>query len=280
MQPTPSDAMSDTHTYNPNTWLITRPEPESQALCQRLEQWGLNTVSLPLLKRDPLPDTELAQANIDVTSYDGVICISPTAAKIGVGYLASHHPKTLHHTQWFAVGSHTQTALTAFNLNAAAPIEETSEGLLALPPLQNSTNQRWLIIRGSEGRELLKNQLTQQHNHVDYWSVYQRASVEYAPSIILEALQRIGIDPDLTLNSSGRGGIIITSETSLQNLMNHWQALAQPHSSASTAITELPILVISQRLQKQAHLLGFKRIALSNSLKDEDLLNSFRKLSS
>lgn len=153
--------------------LVTRPQAQADALCLAIEQSGGQALRYPMLELSALPnDPSIAAAIDQLDQYDLVIFISANAVRFGLEALPPLPPSTA----IAAVGVATQKALADRGYTkVTVPREDfSSEGLLALPELQEVQGQRILIVRGQGGREYLKQQLQQRGAEVDYLACYQR----------------------------------------------------------------------------------------------------------
>ena len=84
--------------------------------------------------------------------------------------------------------------------HAIAPLQENSEGLLALMPLQNVAGKRIAIIRGDSGRDLLRDALIQRGAEVKYLEVYRKRPVD---ADLIRQLRQLAQQPLLVVLTSG-----------------------------------------------------------------------------
>lgn len=159
--------------------LITRPRPAAELLGQRLAELGAKSIVAPMIEIFPNPmagTNRLTQD--DFANYAGVIFISENAVHFGYPLLRhlNFAGKMLG-----AVGKTTAAALTSKAQQTAAHIttpqkDFSSEGLLALPDLQAEKvcGQRFLLVRGNGGRELLADTIRDRGGFADYLEVYIR----------------------------------------------------------------------------------------------------------
>jgi uroporphyrinogen-III synthase len=132
-----------------------------------------------------------------------------------------------------------------------------SEALLAMPQMQSLSGQRFLIIRGIGGREVLADNLRKRGAEVEYLNVYRRMlpSTDCLPIINLLNENKIDI-------------VTATSAEALHNLLkmlgekNHKQLI------------NLPLVVVSNRIAQMAAEKGFKRIFISNGPTDTAILET------
>jgi uroporphyrinogen-III synthase len=144
--------------------LVTRPAAQAEALCQRVVNLGGDVLRLPVLTIEPRAVTPPS------TAYELLIFISTNAVQHGQAVLAAQPQARI-----AAVGA--ATALALQNLGHAIDITPehaaSSEALLAHPMLQRPP-ANVLILRGSGGRELLRDTLSARGSRVDVVEVYER----------------------------------------------------------------------------------------------------------
>jgi uroporphyrinogen-III synthase len=186
--------------------LVTRPEGQGAELMAGLRAIGCRPVHLPLLAIeaiDPLPGAT-RQRVLDLDRYDHVLFISANAARIGLARIEDLWPQLPVQQRYWAVGESTASVLEAAGLRVERPATDmSSEGLLAMPGLQDLTGQRCLIVRGEGGREHLANSLEERGAQVDALVCYRRRALAYDPAALDRRLG--GESLDLVLISSGEG---------------------------------------------------------------------------
>lgn len=131
----------------------TRPEQRAAQLTQALEQQGATVFSLPLLETIALELSAVGkECLLNLDRYHSVFVVSPTAAELGLNALADYWPQWPVGIEWLAVGQSTAQVLRSYFIEPTIPEQETSEGLLQLPQLQQLTQgQRLLVLRGEGG---------------------------------------------------------------------------------------------------------------------------------
>lgn len=185
--------------------LNPRPAAQAAALTAALQAAGAEVLTLPLLAIEPLPLDAAARACLlDLDQYQATVFISANAARLGLDAVADFWPQWPWQLPAFAVGAVTAEVLAAAGLPVTAPEREDSEGLLALPELQEVAGQRWLLFRGDEGRELLPDTLRLRGARVDVLPLYRRRLPAAAPAQWAEALARQPALPDVVLITSAR----------------------------------------------------------------------------
>lgn len=157
--------------------VLTRPLGQNAALAQSLQaRWpGLAVIEHPLLDFVASADAGAAQAQLaECQAGDWLIFVSPRA----VQFTAALLPLTqLPAVRFACIGSATANALQALRPDATPVVPATtadSEGLLAaLHPSEFNATRVWLL-RGQDGRDLLRERLRDWGATVTPVPVYQR----------------------------------------------------------------------------------------------------------
>jgi uroporphyrinogen-III synthase len=168
--------------------LVTRPEQQAGTLCRLLEVQGAVAHRLPALRIVEHPQRRELLARLKtLPAFDLIVFISANAVRHGVEILAQRRDLTL-----AAVGPATARALNqaGFRVSIAASEGFDSEHLLEHPRLASLQGQRVLLVKGSGGRELLEQQLSQRGAQVETAAVYERRLATPAPGKLLEFEQR------------------------------------------------------------------------------------------
>ncbi|WP_369433941.1 uroporphyrinogen-III synthase [Psychromonas sp. MME1] len=234
--------------------LVTRFEPHATRLANILKEHGIFAHAQPLLTMaESTADIDTVVAN----NHDLIIAVSGNAVDYTDLALAG---KPWPIATYLAVGNGTKTKLEqACKQNVIVPVQGfDSEGLLALPCLQNVTYQKVLILRGVGGRELLAERLMERGAFVNYFESYQRIALQ------LDALSLVKQWQQENLN-----GAIISSVELLQRLYDIVPEAARPW------LKTLTIYAPSERILKYAMSMGWSSRKLLPSLVDEDILAYF-----
>ena len=162
--------------------LLTRPAEVNPPLAAALDTVGVVTASLPLLELQPLAETpEQRSLWLDLDRYAAVLVVSKPAARLGLAALDQYWPQPPLQA-WFAVGAATAAVLEDYGLQVHHPQREDSEGLLALPALQEALERpepEVLLLRGEGGRDLLVDTLTARGARVEVLELYRRQCPDY-----------------------------------------------------------------------------------------------------
>jgi len=246
-----------------NTVIITKPVQQSQYLSEQIHALGGVAVPFPTITIAPLDDAiALTNAATLVEQTDFIIFISPNAVAFSMPYLATHFEKWPPHLQWFAVGRTTAKKLQDYNIkNIITPTElYTSEGLLALPLLQQIVGKHIMIITGQGGRELLTDTLQARGAIVHRIDCYQRLLPNDDVTFQIKAWQQ-----------AKQAIIIATSSNSLENLC------ALVDKPCQHLWQQAMLIVSSNRLADKARELGYEgKIITAKSAVDDDIIQALK----
>ncbi len=220
--------------------LVTRPKPEGEVLCELIRSQGNEAIYFPTIEIAPLNSTQ------PIEKYDFIIFVSPRAVFFALDKIAQPLPKII------AVGQGTAALLPG----AICPKEWSSEGLLALPELQEVQDKKILIVKGEGGRELLADTLTKRGATVREWAVYKR---------VLPNLKGEGLLKEHKIDI-----IVCTSTDGIKNLID----LLGPKDKVD--LLNVTLLVVSERLKNYAKDQGFKHVMMANNATHESILAALK----
>jgi uroporphyrinogen-III synthase len=153
--------------------LVTRPEQQATPLCQLLEAQGAATLRLPAIEIKPHGDLREVSSRVGaIEAFDLIIFTSANAVRFGSALLAQRRDLTL-----AAIGPATARALMQSGYSVAVQPESgfDSETLLKSPRFEHLSGQRILLIKGSDGRQLLEQELVRRGAQLVSAAVYERA---------------------------------------------------------------------------------------------------------
>lgn len=241
--------------------LVTRPAQQSDALCELIERAHGRPVRFPALEILGPADKRAARAGLDgARDADLLIFVSTNAVQYAFPLLPEQLPLDI---DVAAVGGATARALRDVGLDPTlVPERMDSEGLLALPGLQDVAGRSIVLVRGNGGRELIADTLRARGATLRQVEVYRR-----------------------TLPQRGRGAA---------NLVANWEQLVDVVTATSQAILDnlfellgddgaarlrtTPLVVVSQRVAEQALGRGCGVVHVANSARDADLLAALCEL--
>ncbi len=241
--------------------MITRPAHQAGPLQQLISDAGGEAYLYPLLMVQPATDTWSFAAILNhLDQYQLAIFISPNAVNFGLELIHAHGGLPLE-MRIATVGQSSAKRfqeLSGLEVDYCPESDFSSEGLLALPALQQVRGQRILIIRGQSGREMLADSLHQRGAEVHYLPVYQRRPAECDADRLAEAIKQKKIDI-----------ISLTSGEAIEHLF----VLMEP-----ALLQVMPFIVVNQRLAQQLQAQGVSGpILVSDEASDAGILNTLQQ---
>lgn len=234
--------------------LVTRPREQAALLAHGIEQAGGIPLLFPLLEISPVLERKLLNEQLSrLAQFNLAIFISPNAVRYGMEAIqaAGGISPAL---RIATIGQGSAEALRKLGIfDVIAPSERfDSEGLLALPELQNIAGWRVMIFRGDGGRELLGDTIRARGATVEYATCYQRSKPQWDAKALLDAA------PD---------AITVTSSEALGYL---WRMFGKPQSDH---ICTIPLFVSHMRIVELARQQGWQRVRLTEA-GDEGMLSA------
>jgi len=221
------------------TVVSLRPQGQQAAVREQALRDGMGFVALPPWRLCRHTDARAHAALADALQAATVVFTSPAAvaAAASLGELLQRAPQR----PWLAVGEGTRQALLAAgHVHVQAPQRMDSEGLLALPTLQNVAGTRVGLVTAPGGRGMLVAELQQRGATLVRADVYQRRPLPLPP----RALARLS-------RAATPWRLLLSSGEALQRV---WAAL-DPGWQARWR-QQMQVVAASARLQAQAHALG------------------------
>lgn len=234
--------------------VVTRPRDQAVQLAQRIRDAGGSTFLFPLLEISAVQDKRVLNEQMArLPQFDLAIFISPNAVQYGINAIRATGaiPTSL---KIATVGQGSAKALRAMGIaDVIAPAERfDSEGLLALPELQQVGGWQVMIFRGDSGRELLGDTLRERGATVEYAACYQRSKPQQDAAALLH---------------SNAHAISVTSSEALGYL---WQML---DGHAQNTLRDTPLFVPHPRIAELAQQQGWRQVHICGS-GDDGLLVS------
>ena len=133
--------------------LVTRPGEQGLDLCRALSHSGVQSYHFPLIEIQL--EQRLDGLCEQMKAVDIILAVSQHAVAAVDNYLEQKKERWPAKV-YFAIGQKTAHVLSmASQQKVHCPNINDSEHLLALPQLNNISNQKALILRGNGGRELI-----------------------------------------------------------------------------------------------------------------------------
>lgn len=208
--------------------LVTRPVPQADALCKRIEELGGIGIRFPAIAIEP-------QSAPPADPCDLAVFVSVNAVEHG-RYLIAPDAST----KIAAIGKATAAALkeAGFRVDYVPEAGFTSEALLAVPNLELAPGMRALIVRGEGGREVLQSELAARGLTVQTREVYKRVR----PPIDVAARDAL----EEQWSDDGVDVVLLTSVTTLHHLREMLS------DRGNSLLKTTPLLVVSSRIAQAA----------------------------
>ena len=143
-------------------WIvITRPKHQAESFTKNIQKVGGCALHFPLIEITPFNDDETKQTLNTLVNFDMVIFVSSNAVEQCINLVGAD---ILQNKILVTVGKKTASTLNSYNLSVAYCPSKffNSEALLAINEFRKeATGKKIAIIRGSSGRDYLKNGLTE-----------------------------------------------------------------------------------------------------------------------
>jgi uroporphyrinogen-III synthase len=195
----------------------------------------------------------------DLARVDLLIFVSANAVRYAFPQMPDHIPLDL---RIAAVGRATAHTLEAVGLEPTLVPDSRfdSEGLLALPALQDVAGWHILIVRGDGGRELLRQTLEARGAQVEYVEVYRRRIPQRNPANLIRNWDSL-VD-----------AVTVTSGQILDNLFTLLGEEGAP------LLQRTPLVVPGRRVAELAAARGCERVIVARSALDADMLAALCEL--
>jgi len=243
--------------------LITRPAGQAEGLRVAAEAAGYCVYEQPLLQLEPLAELPAQQRQqlLNLDNYQHIIFVSGNAVRFGIAFIEDYWPQLPVGLNWYAVGAATAALLRSHGLDVHAPVQDmSSEGLLALQPLQAVSGQRVLIVRGEGGRTRLREELLERGAQVDDFPCYRRLP----PEVTAETFARQLLDWQI-------GTMMISSGEGLDNM------LALLSEQETTKFRDIALIVPSRRIAAQAQETDFGPVVIADNASDAAMLSALEQ---
>lgn len=229
--------------------VVTRPAEQCEHLAAALVAQGAHPVLFPVLAIASLDDVSpLLDIAIRLDGFDLAVFVSPNAVAKALDVILPRRswPATL---RVATMGHSSERELARFGIsNVISPQQRfDSEGLLALPELQDMAGQRVVIFRGDGGRDLVFDTLRARGATVEYVTAYRRSRPDVDPAPLLKRWQ------DGTLDA-----VTLTSSEGLRNL---WEIVGK---FGQSWLRKTPVFVPHARIAEQAQAFGLQHISTTS----------------
>ena len=235
--------------------VITRPVHQAKSFTQNMQKGGGCPFHFPLIEITPFNDHKTKEKLNGLIDYDMVIFVSSNAVEQCIKLIGID---TLKDKILVTTGKKTAQALIDHSLSVDFYPKKffNSEALLSVNDFKKqSIGKKIAIIRGSSGRDYLKNNLISLGASVDYIDVYSR----HCPQKNLNELK-------IAHDQNKLDVVLLTSASSTANFFE----LAKNEEWVS----ELTLLIGSPRMQHEIPSQFKGKILIAEDPSDETLLNT------
>jgi uroporphyrinogen-III synthase len=240
-----------------------RPRGEHAPMRRAAARHGAHVVALSPWALAPRTDARSRAGLHAALRATRVVFTSPAAVRAAHGLCARDFAPAAGAT-WIGVGAGTVAALRRAGVpRALSPARMDSDGVLALPALQDVRGAEVGVVTAPGGRDAIAPALRERGARVLRADVYDR--VPLAPAARTLA----------TLRTAGAGGVLAASSSGALE-----QALAALPPELAQRLRGLPLVVASERGAAHARALGFTRIGLAQGPGPEALVAAAAALAS
>lgn len=187
------------------TFVITRPEEQSEAFMSGLLERGAEPFLFPVIETLPPEDWKPLDTAIQrLDSYDGLIFTSVNGVKFFMRRLKEKGKdiRELKGLRLYAIGSKTEKAVNALGINVdVVPESFVAESLIESMGKENIKGKKFLLPRAAVARETLPDQLRAQGAEVDVAPAYQTVRPQTDTGELIRRLKEGTIDA-VTFTSS------------------------------------------------------------------------------
>jgi uroporphyrinogen-III synthase len=236
--------------------LVTRAVHQAEGLTQQIQVSQGRPIRFPALEIAACEQPDRIRGLL-LQRWDVIIFVSPNAVVYALKLLSGDRLQAT----LGAVGRATAAALRhyGYSIDLLPADRYDSEGLLMLAPLQEMAGKRVLIVRGKGGRALLGESLQTRGAEVGYAEVYRRIKPIVDPNPLLAQWQE---------------QIDLVTATSIEVLDNLIALLGE---RGWPLLRATPLLVISERMRKEAENKGFETILLAPGADDDAIMSTIQK---
>lgn len=240
--------------------LVTRPDERGKQLTDLLHQAGRVALHLPLFTFESGKELESLPGKLNrLKSGSYVFLVSKSAVDFSVKTLKEIGFHWREDLQYFTVG---QRTAQHFSCQSEQPVrypieQENSEGLLALPQMQQLNGKQILILRGNGGREYFTEQAEKRGATVEIVECYRRELISYDNDEQRSIFKRSGVDT-----------LVVTSLEILHALIEFIP------ESEQNWLKNCKLVTVSARIADVAKSQGWQTVILSPKADNQSLLKT------
>ena len=216
--------------------VVTRPSLQCKNICNQLSSLGATPIPFPCIEINPTSNLDISGIDSALSNCELIIFISTNAVQFGFKIRPNLLKEVPALCQFAAIGASTAQALYEHGISHVVSPSDgfDSEQLLKLPELQNLKQKSVLIIKGKDGRNVLRQSLENSGAKVHSIDVYQRSLPK---SVNLDAINT-KIDLLLFTSSETANNFLELTPESLQNTLLSCQTVVG-HKRIAEKVTSL-----------------------------------------
>ena len=235
--------------------VVTRPAVQAESLVRRFKVSAAKVICFPGISIEPAEDLSGPERIIqDLDRYQHLVFTSVNAARFGMDLVDHYWPQWPVGLNWYAIGEATAKELRSHDIIAQVPKVSSSEGLLAMAPLQQISEHKVLIFKGVGGRTLLQETFIQRKAKVVCAEVYQRVRPEASAAALSEIKAAI-TEPSMQV-------VMVVSSVEILKNMEILLGILW------TEFKHRLLIVVSERIAIQARKKGFSQVLVAASASD------------
>lgn len=232
----------------PSHVLNTRPAYQSEHLTKLIEENKGVVFHLPIIETQPI-----AFHPIKSNDFDYFIFLSSNAVRF---FFQKNTPIDSNQSM-IAIGSATEQSLIAHGYrHVLCPNDFCSEGIAAMPALQNIRGKKIAIISGKNPKPLLKSILEKRGANIHAIFCYERKPVSHHMQTVFPALEKHKID--------------VVISTSLDSFFYLMTLFSEP--THRTWLLQKKLCVINDAMKMEALKAGFHCVIQAENATDEALI--------
>lgn len=236
------------------TIVVTRPAAQAGRFIELAQAAGAQCVAFPTIAIESLPVDAAERERVLRTAWDWAIYTSTNAVDGGLAAFG-----ILPGRRRAAVGRATARALERHGASVdLRPDTATSEGLLAAPELAAPAGEHILLVKGSGGRDLLRETLTARGAHVAAVEVYRRTRAQPQATAVAQLTAALAEPTRLV--------VAVTSAEVLEALLQLVDA------GTSAALRRTTLLVPGSRVATAAASAGWEGRVLQAATAEDDAM--------
>lgn len=240
--------------------LVTRPAHQAQGLINLLSSKGACVLLFPTLVIHPVNDLNALKETIQQQfDADWLIFISPNAVDHVLPLIKQEQWLPRFRGRFATVGAGTRDTLASYGINNIVyPLNDVGAlALLETLSQENFENKHVTIFKADSENQILEEGLAARGAQLFPIICYQRLHSKEDPEPLIHALEHDHINLIVTTSGDGLKSLVHLIPTALRS-----------------TLYQLPVVVVSERVQNIAKTFGFSTILLAHDPSDEAIVSA------